>query len=162
MSDEAVQTPEDWATALGQFFKDNPGPNIAHEKLRPSDDTWNQKEQERQVIKRLDTEIGNMQGAIALAERMTALKRAPGWESFVKAIEDCRTYRRQELELAIGTDAEVRILQGRCRELGAILSLMNQTEKNTQVLASRLESLQAEKAAYVREDGKVQPKGVLV
>lgn len=159
---EEVQTPEDWTTALGQFLQANPGPNIGHEKMRPSDDFWDQKEQERQVIKRLETESNNLRSAIATAERMTAIKRAPGWGAFVKAIEGMRDYRRTELELAAGDNAAVRILQGRCRELGAILSLMHETEQNTQVLVSRLEGLEAEKATYVRKDGKVQPKGVLV
>lgn len=158
MTEQDVETPEDWATALGQFLKENPGPNINHEKMRPSDDFWNQKEQERQIIKRLDTEANTLKSAIATAERITAIKSAPGWDAFVKAIEGMRDYRRSELELAAGDDAAVRILQGRCRELAAILSLMHQTEKNTQVLVSRLESLDAEKAAYVREDGKVRPK----
>jgi len=162
VTEQPVQTPEDWATALGQFLQENPGPNIGHEKLKPSDDFWNQKEQERAIIKRLDTEAGNLKGAITLAERMVVLKASPGWAPFVKAIEDMRAYRRVELELAIGDSAEVHVLQGRCRELGAILSLMNQTEQNTQVLVSRLEGLEAEKATYVREDGKVQPKGVAV
>lgn len=156
--EQDVQTPEDWATALGQFLKSNPGPNIGHEKMRPSDDFWNQKEQERQIVKKLDTESHNLKSAINLAERLVVLKASPGWAPFVKAIEDMRAYRRVELELAAGDDSAVRVLQGRCRELGAILSLMNQTEQNTQVLVSRLEGLEAEKASYVREDGKVRPK----
>lgn len=161
MTEQDVQTPEDWATALGQFLKANPGPNIGHEKMKPSDDFWNQKEQERQIVKRLDTEAANLKGAINLAERMVVLKASPGWAPFVKAIEDMRAYRRTELELAAGNTADVRILQGRCRELGAILSLMKQTEQNTQFLASRLEGLEAEKATYVREDGKVLPKALV-
>lgn len=158
MAEQDVQTPEDWATALGQFLKANPGPNIGHEKMKPSDDFWNQKEQERQIVKKLETEAHNLKSAINLAERMVVLKASPGWAPFVKAIEDMRAYRRTELELAAGNTADVRILQGRCRELGAILSLMNQTEQNTQVLVSRLEGLEAEKATYVRKDGKVRPK----
>lgn len=158
MTEEEVQTPEDWATALGQFLQSNPGPNIPHEKMKPSDSFWDQKEQERQIIKRLDSEAHNLQSAITTAERIAAIKSAPGWTDFVKAIEGMRDYRRIELELAAGDDGAVRILQGRCRELGAILSLMNQTEQNKGVLVSRLETLQAEKATYVREDGKVQPK----
>jgi len=161
VSEQEVQTPEDWAETFAKFLRDNPGPNIGHEKMKPSDDFWNQKEQERQIVKRLDSEIGNLQGAITLAERMIVLKASPGWESFVKAVEGCRAYRRVELELSVGTTADLRILQGRCRELGAILSLMNQTEKNTGVLASRLENLEAEKAEYVLKDGKVKPKALV-
>lgn len=161
MSDEPVQTPEDWAKAFGQFLKEHPGPNIGHAKLRPSDDFYDVKEQERKVIARIDTESANLQSAIILAERMVVIKASPGWAPFVKAVEDMRAYRRVELELSAGTTAELRILQGRCKELGAILSLMNQTEQNKEVLTSRLLHLEAEKAAYVREDGKVVPIGAV-
>lgn len=161
MSEEPVETPEDWAKALGEFLHDHkPAPAII-DKLRPQDDFWDEKEQERKVVRRLEAESDNLKSAIALAERMTVLKASPGWIPFVKAVEDCRAYRRVELELSVGTTAELRILQGRCRELGAILSLMNQTENNTGVLVSRLEILEAEKATYVRDDGKVIPKGAV-
>jgi hypothetical protein len=161
VTEQEVQTPEDWASALGEFFKNNPGPNIGHEKLKPSDNFWDQKDQERLLIKKIDNEANNLRSAITTAERITAIKSAPGWDAFVKAIEGMRDYRRIELELAAGDTASVRILQGRCRELAAILSLMHQTENNTQVLVSRLESLDAEKASYVREDGKVIPVGAV-
>ncbi len=160
MSEEEVQTPEDWAKAFGQFLQEHPGPNIGHAKMAPSDDFFNQKEQERKIIARIDTEATNLQSAITLAERLVVLKASPGWKPFVQAIEDMRAYRRQELEFSTGSDSELRILQGRCKELGAILSLMNRTDQNKEVLASRLLHLEAERAAYVREDGKVVPQGV--
>ena len=134
--------------------------NLTHEKLKPADDFWDEKAQERIVTQRLDAEIKNIEGAVNLASKILALKGNAGWQEFVKAIEDCRAYRRQELELSSASDADLRILQGRCRELGAILSLMNQTETNTEVLASRLKGLEQERALFVKEDGKVKPKGL--
>ena len=131
-----------------------------HDKLHPVDDFWDEKAQERAAVNRLDSEINNLKGAISLAEKIVALKGGPGWLEFVKAVEDCRVYRRQELELSQGSDADLRILQGRCRELGAIVSLMTQTEANTQTLAVRLQGLVLERQVFVKEDGKVKPKGV--
>ena len=133
---------------------------MIQEKLRPTDDFWDEKAQERSAVNRLDSEINNLKSAIGLAEKILALKGGPGWIEFVKAVEDCRAYRRQELELSTGTDAELRILQGRCHELGAIVSLMTQTEVNTQTLAGRLQSLVLEREVFVKPDGKVRPKGI--
>jgi hypothetical protein len=133
---------------------------MIHEKLKPVDDFWDEKAQERLAVGRLDAEINNLRGAVGLAEKILMLKGSGGWTDFVKAVEDCRAYRRQELELSAGTDSDLRILQGRCRELGAIVSLMTQTETNTEVLASRLKGLVEERALFVKEDGKVQPRGI--
>lgn len=137
-----------------------PRPSLTHEKLKPSDDFWDEKAQERHVIARLDAEINNLKGAVGMAEKILMLKGSGGWTDFVKAVEDCRLYRRQELELSNGTDAELRIVQGRCRELGAILSLMTQTEKNTELLVSRLKGLEEERTLFVKPDGKVKPRGI--
>jgi len=131
-----------------------------HDKLHPVDDFWDERARERAVVGRVDAEINNLQGAIGLAEKILALKGNAGWQDFVKALEDCRAYRRQELELSNGSDAELRILQGRCRELGAIMSLLTQNEANTKTLVSRLKGLTDERALYVTEDGKVKPRGI--
>lgn len=133
---------------------------MIQEKLRKTDEFWDMEAQEKAAVGRIDTEINNLRSATTLAEKILSLKGNAGWQEFVKAIEDCRAHRRTELELSTGTDAELRILQGRCRELGAIVSLMTQTEKNTEVLAARLQHLEQERALYVREDGKVIPKGI--
>ena len=134
--------------------------SYTHEKMKSSDDFWDEKAQERAVIQRLDSEIKNLQGAVNLASKILALKGNAGWIEFVKAIEDCRSYRRQELELSASSNDDLRILQGRCRELGAIVSLMTQTETNTEVLASRLKGLVEERTLFVKPDGKVKPRGI--
>lgn len=130
------------------------------EKLKSTDKFWDATAQERAVVDSIDAQINNIRGATTLAEKILALKGNAGWQEFVKAVEDCRAFRRQELELSSAGDAELRILQGRCRELGAILSLMTQTEKNTEALSARLQDLEKERALFVKEDGKVIPKGV--
>ena len=133
---------------------------MIEEKLKSVDDFWDEKAQERMAVGRIDAEINNLKGAVGLAEKILALKGNAGWLEFVKAIEGCRAYRRQELELSAGTNDELRILQGRCRELGAIVSLMTHTEDNTKQLAGRLGSLVEERALFVMDDGKVQPRGI--
>ena len=133
---------------------------MIEEKLKAQDDFWDEKAQERLAVGRLDAEINNLKGAVGLAEKILALKGNAGWLEFVKAIEDCRAYRRQELELSARSNDDLRILQGRCRELGAIVSLMTHTEDNTKQLAGRLSSLVEERALFVKDDGKVQPRGI--
>lgn len=134
--------------------------NVIQEKLTGLDDFWDEKAQEAKLRRNFDNEINNLEGAVNLASKILALKGNAGWQEFLKALEDCRFYRRQELELSSGTDGELRILQGRCREIGAILSLMTQTEKNTEILANRLQGLKKEREAFIRPDGKVQPRGI--
>lgn len=134
--------------------------NVLQEKLSSVDDFWNEKAQEANYRRGIDSDIANLEGAVNLASKIFALKGNAGWQEFLKALQDCRTYRQQELELSNGTDGELRMLQGRCREIGAILSLMTQTEKNTEILANRLQVLKKEREAFVKPDGKVQPKGL--
>lgn len=133
---------------------------MIQEKLQPQDGFWDERLRERLVVEQLDAKINNLKGAVNLASKILALKGNAGWQEFVKAVEDCRAWRRQELELSSGADSELRILQGRCRELGAIVSLMTQTEVNTKALSTQLSSLEAERALYVTADGRVKPKGV--
>ena len=130
------------------------------EKLKPSDDLWDEKASEEIARRTLDAKINNLTGAVNLAKKILAIKGNAGWQEFVKAVEDCRVWRRQELELSTGTDAELRILQGRCRELGAILSLMVETEANTQTLVDRLQGLESERDAFFHPDGTVLPRGI--
>ena len=153
------QDPEAWAREFGDFLEKNKPPAMIRQKLRSQDSFWNQKAQEEEIVRNLDTEIGNLKSALELADKVRMVQHSPGWDHFVKAVEDCRSYRRQEMELSSGTDTEMRILQGRVRELGAILGLMNKNQSNTKALSSRLEVLKLERQTYVREDGKVQPKG---
>lgn len=132
---------------------------MLQEKLKSTDGFWDEKDRERAVVANLEARIANLRGAAALAEKVLAIRGNAGWSEFVKAVEDCRSYRRQQLELTDESDSEMRILQGRCRELGAILALMKQTEVNHQALAAQLRFLEEERALYVKEDGKVKPKG---
>ena len=134
--------------------------NLTEAKLKSDDPTWAPiGDQEREVLIQLDSQINNLTGAVNLAKKILALKGNAGWLEFVKAVGDLRVYRRQELELSSSTDADLRILQGRCRELGAILSLMTETEANTEVLAGRLKGLVAERALRLTEVGKIKPQG---
>lgn len=130
-----------------------------HDKYHPVDNFWDEKAQERSAIRRMDAEINNIKSAVSMGEKILALKGNAGWQDFVQAVEDARAYRRQELELSSEKDSDLRIIQGRCRELGAILSLMTQTEENTKALAGRLKSLISERDRFVRPDGKLKPKG---
>lgn len=128
-------------------------------KLKPGDQFWDEKATERKFVEGLETEIRRLEGAIALADRMLVLTASPGWEPFVQALRDCQGYRRVELELCKGSDSEVRILQGRVREITAMLTLMTQTKQHSEVLSEKLKQLRVQKAAVVRPDGKVQPQG---
>ncbi len=131
------------------------------QKLQSTDDFWSTKAQEEAAVRKLDTEIGTLKGAIGLAEKMMGLRASPGWLDFVKAVEGCKAWRQKELEACQGSNEDMRILQGRCRELNALLGMMGDTEKNTKLLAERLGNLENERKLFVRADGKVQPQGVV-
>lgn len=160
MTEQPVENPEDWATAFGQFLSEHPGPNVNHEKMRPMDDMWHAKEQERQAVVSLNTQIESNVRGQALAEKVFTLKASPGWEPYVKELEKMRAQLRVELELCNGTDTDFRILQGRCRALGGILALMRDCENTLKGLAEQLHLLEESKAKYVRADGKLLPQGV--
>ena len=131
-----------------------------HDKLHSIDEIWDSKYQEREIIADIDARIRNAQSAIAVAQKIVALKFSPGWSSFEKAVEGLRESRRNELEMSMGRDSEMRIVQGRCLELGSVLALMRDTERNLQGLASNLEVLKKARSRHVTEDGKVKPQGM--
>jgi hypothetical protein len=134
---------------------------VIQEKLTPQNDFWDEKAQERRLRERLDEEIRKLDGTLGLAKKTLALQNAPGWQEFLKAVEDCRAHRRVELELCSGSNDEVRILQGRVRELGALLSMMKNLTSTSEHLEGRLRELQGERQARVRPDGRVIPQGAV-
>lgn len=142
---------EEWFKGVAALLRKERYFSPLREKLTPEDDFWLVKEQEKKQLEGLGTEIRNLESAITLGQKVLRLKGQPGWQEFVKSLEDMRSYRRQELELSVQPDANLRILQGRCRELGAILSLVKNTEYNLELLANQLKAKQDERDVITRQ-----------
>ena len=160
MTEQTVVNPEDWATAFGQFLAKHPGPNIAHEKMKPSDDFYDVKAKEKKELRDFDDDIRDLEGNIALASQALALRASPGWEPFLKTVEAQLARRREELILAPDERTSC-LLQGRCRELTTVLGLMKQAEDSVATLNERLQYRLAERDRRFR-DGKMIPVGAVV
>lgn len=130
------------------------------DKLHPVDDFWDEKARERAAVRDLDDRIAANQRAIAMVEKMQALTASPGWVPFVKAVQDLRESRRTELELCELPNDQMRIMQGRVRELGSILALMRDGQRNLEGLAAVRKILEDERAERVLDSGQVKPQGV--
>lgn len=156
----AIADPESWAKSFGEFLAEHPGPNINHEKMRPSDDLYDVKAKELRERRAFDDDIRDLEGNIALASRALALRASPGWEPFLQTVEAQLVRRREELILASDERASC-LLQGRCRELTTVLGLMKQAEGSVATLNERLQYRLAERDRRFR-DGKVIPEGAVV
>ena len=123
------------------------------------DPFWNVKAQENAARAEMDADIRDLEGAISLASKALALRSSPGWDQFLKVMQAQLTRRREELVLASDERAAC-ILQGRCRELTAVLGLMKQAEDSVKTLNERLQGRLAERKDRF-SGGKVKPVGAV-
>lgn len=123
--------------------------------ISPGDEFWNVQAREEQLAKGLASQIAEVRRAIELADRIAVIEGAAGFVEFQKALEDMLKFRQRELESCNGTDSEMRIAQGRCRQAADILALLRNARKNREALAQRLSELETRQQQLVRPDGKV-------
>lgn len=115
------------------------------------------RDQEANFAKGHKDRIDQLQRIIGLADRVTSLKGAPGWQEFVDQVEGIRARFRRDMEQCGDKDSELRIFQGRCQALGSMLSIMKDAENNRKALAEQLKTHQDILDQHVRPDGKVMP-----
>ncbi len=113
--------------------------------------------QEADFIKTFNSKIDELQRVIGLADRIISLRGAPGWQEFVDRVEEIRSRTRRDMEKCGDSNAEIRILQGRCQALGSMLSIMKDAENSRKALAVQVKSHQDLLKKHVRPDGKVMP-----
>lgn len=111
---------------------------MIREKLFSDDPTWDVNAQEAEFRAKLEADIRDIERDIALADKALALRASPGWEPFLKTVRALLDSRTEELILAKNPH-DATLLQGRVRELRAVLSLMQRTESSVSVLRDRLQ-----------------------
>jgi hypothetical protein len=111
---------------------------VIREKLFSDDPTWDVNAQEAEFRAKLEADIRDIERDIALADKALALRASPGWEPFLKTVRALLDSRTEELILAKNPH-DATLLQGRVRELRAVLSLMQRTESSVSVLRDRLQ-----------------------
>lgn len=131
---------------------------MIEEKLISDDPTWDVRAHEDEVRLKLDADIRDLEGNIALAEKALALRASPGWEPFLQQVRANLAVRTDELILC-KTPHETALLQGRVRELRAVLGLMQQAEGSVAVLQARLQERKTMRSERFVGD-KMKPQGV--
>ena len=99
------------------------------------------REQERRQRQQLEDLIADRRSAIGVIDRSLQVSQQPGWQEFLASIEHRRGLLLRELE-GENRSSKVKILQGRSRELAAILALTKHATQNKQALAMEVEGLQ--------------------
>jgi hypothetical protein len=110
---------------------------VIAEKILSADPFWDIRSQEGDFRQALELDIRDLEKGILTAEKALALRASPGWEPFLQTVRALLESRTAEL-VAAKTAHEATLLQGRVRELRAVLALMQQTEHSMQVLRDRL------------------------
>lgn len=95
------------------------------------------REQERRIREEHANYLANMRAAIGLCDGILALENSAGFRQFQATLEDMLRHRTTEL-LSAREDRPAAVMQGRCQELRAILSLVTSTRSNREALATAL------------------------
>jgi len=124
-------------------------------KIEPvGDGFWDVNVQEERIRKDLDTRIASAESAMLLAGRVSSIQSHPGFQSFLRAIEDLRTSRVREL-VCCDKDSFARI-QGGIRELDNVLTVLKKAKESEEKLAKNLQKLQDQRSAIVGTDGRIR------
>lgn len=95
------------------------------------------REQERRMRQEHADYVANIQHAISLCEGILQLETSGGFRQFQETLAGMLQHRTTEL-LSARDDRTTAVLQGRCQELKAILSLMRETRSNKEALANAI------------------------
>ena len=100
------------------------------------------RETEREALRACKTRLDNAERQLAVAERASAIKGAPGFDAFVEKLTELRDAVTRELVGTHATDAYLRVLQGKAQALGDILSIMKRGDSRLSQLAERVKEAQ--------------------
>lgn len=127
--------------------------------MKSSDPFWAPvSEAEEKIKSEAKAKVDQLQRAINLAQRISSLKNAPGFQQFEAAIEDLRKHAQDQMVTCTGDHEQLRILQGRCQAYSSIMALMRRTETSIENLSQQLVAVESQVARSVRPDGKVVPE----
>ncbi len=122
---------------------------------------WEQvAETEGRLRKQFSGEIDRLTGVINTAQRVLAIKNAPGYQQFEQSVLDLRQYAQTEMVGCSEGNDQIRILQGRCQAFSSMLALMRNTEHNIENLSQQLEVVREKAERVVNPNGKIRPETI--
>lgn len=119
-------------------------------------DIFDVREQERQEAARIEASIAQVSAALDLAKRAGDLKQAPGFNDFVKALDDVIETAMKRLVTSVVGDAELRELRGRVTAFKDVRRLLFPGDSTT-ALADQLRRLQDQRVELQKRTPK--PRG---
>lgn len=120
-------------------------------------DVFNVREQEREALSKLDHQIDSVAAALELAKRASAIKDAPGFQDFVKALDDCIATATNRLISEKMDDASLRELRGTVVGFQRVRALLHNSGSPS-TLAQHLERLQNERVELLKRIPKPREK----
>jgi bacterioferritin (cytochrome b1) len=115
------------------------------------------KKQEQDFLRPRMARIDQLERAQALAERVMTLRNQPGYQEFLKVIEDLHEAALNELVGTTADTASLQVLQGKVQAFRNILSVMKNTENARDTLAVQLKAAQDEVEHMVGPEGRATP-----
>jgi hypothetical protein len=123
--------------------------------LAPSEDPfWNVRARELDEERRLQADIDSVEASIVLAKKSVAIRNAPGFEDFLKAIKGLHSSSLVDLVTdAKLTDQGLREQRGRVRALEDVISLLTKSS-----MLEMLETHLAARKSLLEDVLKRRPK----
>lgn len=117
----------------------------------PSNDPfWDVLKQEQAQERSLRVAIDKIEREVALAQRILALRSAPGFKEFQNAIDSMRAAQLKRLTEDKLSDTELRELRGRVQAYGEFLKLLSNAERSIEQLDGRLSHYQNDLNALLK------------
>jgi hypothetical protein len=116
-------------------------------------------EQEAKIRDDLDRRIDDYQSSLAAVGALVGLEHHAGFKHFLKAVEETSQKCEDKLRSYTGTDAEMRILQGRAQAFKEVLAVCHGGIPLQKRLADLLQAAQDQKRKTILANGNVVPQG---
>ncbi len=121
-------------------------------------DFWDpQKKQEQDYLRPRLARIDKLERAMALATRCMVLRNQPGYQDFVKCMEDLHLAAMNELVASTGDSDKIHVIQGKVQAYQNVLNVMRNTENSRDTLAVQLKAAQDEIETMVGPNGRPIP-----
>jgi hypothetical protein len=130
--------------------------------LNSQDPLWDIRAQEKAHEEALRRQIDQLERAVALGKRALAIRNAPGYQDFVKAIHGIREGLVAQLAStnAVMGDSELRELRGRCHALADVLAILGKSDMAVEELAARAAKKQNDLEMALKRRPKPKPDEV--
>lgn len=116
----------------------------------------NTSDQEKAILDSKQARVDQIQRAIGLAEAVLRLRNQPGFQEFVKIIEDLHQASINSLD-GCKTSDDLWQVKGSIRAYKNILNVMRDAENTNKTLAGQLEAAQDEIRSVVGPEGRLIP-----